>query len=358
MTTSTLKKRLLIGGALALVLLIGAGVYLASSTWGEFNRVVIDRPEADGGAGAVASEEPGSPAPDPDDEDVVEQFSGLEVVLLVGSDSRDDLDDLEGFGDFDGNRADVVMVLLKDGRNTGLLSLPRDLLVEDSCVGHQVRLADMLQGCGDVVNGPTLLTVTVEEIIGKPVNHFALVDLDGFRSAVDAIGGYEICVDRPVRDRRAHLELPAGCTLADGDQTLAWLRSRRTQELTDNGWRIMPGVNDLSRNERQRQFMIDMMGRIANFRSPQSMTQTAQALAPFVTVDSELSLVEAVNLAWTLRGVGSGSVTELVVPVHDVTGDTGAALLMPSTPVDEVVAEFLSAATDRRGDAVLRLSSR
>lgn len=355
MTTSTLKKRLLIGGALALILLIGAGVYVAASTWGELNRVVIDRPEADGPGGAVASEEPRIPEPDTDEEPTVEP-TGLEVVLLVGSDSRDGLDNLEGFGDFDGNRADVVMVLFKDARNTGVLSLPRDLLVEGSCLGRQARLADMLRGCGDI-NGPTLLTITVEDIIGKPVDHFALVDLDGFRSAVDAVGGYEICLDRAVRDRRASLDLPAGCTHADGDQTLAWLRSRSTVELTDNGWRLIPGMNDLIRNERQREFLIHMMGRLADFSSPQSMTQTAQALAPYVTVDSELSLVEAMNLAWTLRGLGSGSVTELVVPVHDLTGDFGRALLVPDTPVDELVADFLATTAERNGEAILGMTA-
>lgn len=354
MSSPTLKKKILIVGALALALVVGTGVYFALSTWGELNRVTIDRPEVDGGNGAEASEAPESPDVELEEPDPAID-RGLEVVLLVGSDARDELDDLNGFGDFDGHRADVVMVLLKDGPNTGLLSLPRDLMIEDSCLGRQARLGDMLQGCGEV-NGPTLLTVTVEEMIGKPVSHFALVDFAGFQAAVDVIGGYEICLERPVRDRRANLDLPEGCTMADGEQTLAWLRSRQTQELTDSGWRIMPGVSDLTRNDRQRSFLIDMMGRMADFSSPQAMAQSAQAFAPFMTVDSELTLMEAMNLAWTLRGLGSGSVAELTVPVYDVTGHSGAALLMPSTPVDELVAEFLSSTTTVPRDSYLGLA--
>jgi hypothetical protein len=47
-----------------------------------------------------------------------------------------------------------------------------------------------------------------------------------------------------------------------------------------------------------------------------------------------------------MRGLGSGDVTELEVPVYDATTDDGAAVLMPAEPVDQIVAEFLSATAD------------
>lgn len=348
-SSSHLKRRLLIGGAVTALLLLTAGALFAASTWGDVNRVTIERPEIDSeSGGAVAQDdEPASEGAGSDEEPATID-TGLQVILVVGSDSRMDLEDTEGFGEFEGTRADVVMVLFKDGHKTGLLSLPRDLMVEDSCSSGEKRLSEMLEGCTSM-NGATLLLVTVEKLIGKSIDHFALVDLAGFQGAVDAIGGYEICVDRPVRDQRANLSLPAGCTVADGEQTLAWLRSRRTQELTDDGWRAVPGVNDLVRNERQRTFLIDMMGEVADVTSPQDVAQVARVVAPFVTVDSDLSLVDAVNIAYTMRGLGSGSVTELQVPVYDDTTSGGAAVLRPSEPVDEIVAEFLSATAADKG---------
>lgn len=354
MSSSSLKRRLLIGGAVVALLLLGAGALVAASTWGDVNRVSIDRPDTETGSGAVAEEGESSSGPDPAEVDPGLEEKGLRVFVLVGSDSRLDLSDTEGFGDFEGSRADVVLVLLKDGSKTGVLSLPRDLLVEDPCLGEQDKLGQMLEGCPGV-NGPTLLTLTVEELIGEQVDHFALVDLAGFPEVVEAVGGYEICLDRAVRDQRANLELPEGCTLADGEETLAWLRSRHTQELTENGWRVMPGVNDLVRNERQREFLIDMMRRIADFSSPQDMVQSAQAVAPYVTVDSDLSMVDAANLAWTMRGLGTGGVAELSVPVYDETSSAGA-VLRPSTPIDEVVAEFLTATASDRRDAILGMA--
>lgn len=338
------RKRVLISAAVVLTLVLGVGAYVVASTWGDVNRVAIDRP-AEGAGGVVAQEDPeetvepedGGKAPAPPDN------PGTQAILLVGSDSRADLDNLDGFGDFDGARADVVMVLIRDGSRTALLSLPRDLLVDDVCSGGEAKLTVMLEGC-DEMNGPSLLLATVEEVIDQPVDHFAMVDLAGFQEAVDAVGGYEICLEYPVRDARANLQMPAGCTDASGEQTLAWLRSRHTQELTENGWRIMPGVNDLVRNERQRAFLIDMMGRVSDFSSPQAMRSVARSVAPFVTVDSEFSLVEAIDLALTMRGLGTSSIVELDVPVYDSFTEAGEAVLLPSVPVEEVVADFLSAA--------------
>lgn len=337
-----MTKRILIAGVSFAAVLALAMAGLALSTWSSVNRVAIERPSQ-----AVAPERPSAvdqmgvqEALDPD-----EKRLGTDVLLLVGSDSRSDLGDLEGFGDFDGTRADVVMVVIRTPDDTAVMSLPRDLLVEDVCSGDQKRLSTMLEGCGEEYNGATLLTVTVEGLIGHPVDHFALVDLAGFQSAVDAVGGYEICVDNPVRDSKANLELPAGCTKASGEQTLAWLRSRFTQELTDDGWQIMAGVNDLARNERQRVFLIDMMAELSDFSSPQAVAATASAIAPFVTVDTELTLTEAVDLAWALRAMDEGTVQQLDVPVYDYTTEAGAAVLLASIPVDEIVAGFLSTQT-------------
>jgi LCP family protein required for cell wall assembly len=276
-------------------------------------------------------------------------LDGLDVFLLVGSDSRAELEDLEGFGDFSGERADVVMMLLRprDGSTAALLSLPRDLLVENPCYTQKIRINQALGGCGEETNGPTALTLTVEELTGVSVDHFALIDLAGFIDAVDTIGGYEICVDHAVRDRRARLELSEGCTLASGEQTLAWLRSRGTQERTTDGWQVMAGVNDLTRNERQREFLVTMMAHLSDFSSPQDIASVAQEVASSVTVDAGLSFLDAVGLAWTMRGLDSGSVTVLEVPVYEATTEEGAAVLVATTDIAKIVADYLSPETAR-----------
>lgn len=349
MSTSHLKRRLLISAAVIALLLVGAGAVFAAYTWGQVDRVSIERPGADDtGKGEAAPEDEGEDADEENGERIDIVDPGRQVYVLVGSDSRDNLDDTDGFGDFTGARADVIMVLFKEPASTGLLSIPRDLLVDNPCGGTDGRISAVLEGCGRY-NGPTALTLAVEDLIGQAVDHFALVDFAGFEQAVDAVGGYEICVDNPVRDARANLELPAGCTDADGEQTLAWLRSRRTQELTDDGWRTIAGVNDLARNERQRDFLIDMMHRAGNISSPSAMLSVARSVAPYVTVDSDLSVMDAVSLGFTMQGLRSGAIVEMEIPVSDATTPDGASVLVPAEPVEEIVAEFLSAAATDAG---------
>jgi len=312
------------------------------STWGDVNRVSLDRdtPTVDEQLDDGASDE----TPGGEDMPLAGSLEGLEVFLLVGSDSRNELDSVQGFGEFAGERADVVMVLLRpaDGSRAALLSLPRDLLVDDVCRSEsEHRLNDSLQGCG-TLNGPSALTRTVEKVIGQSVDHFAMVDLAGFQEAVDAVGGYEICIERAVRDQRAQLQLPAGCTLAPGAATLAWLRSRSTQELTEDGWRTMPGVNDLTRNQRQREFLLSMLGRLSDFGSPTAIADVARVIAPFVTVDSELSFIDAVDLAWTMRGLSRGNIDELEIPVSDATTASGAAVLVAEVDIADLVDDYLA----------------
>jgi len=312
------------------------------STWGDVNRVSLDRdtPTVDEQLDDGASDE----TPGGEDMPLAGSLEGLEVFLLVGSDSRNELDSVQGFGEFAGERADVVMVLLRpaDGSRAALLSLPRDLLVDDVCRSEsEHRLNDSLQGCG-TLNGPSALTRTVEKVIGQSVDHFAMVDLAGFQEAVDAVGGYEICIERAVRDQRAQLQLPAGCTLATGAETLAWLRSRSTQELTEDGWRTVPGVNDLTRNQRQREFLLSMLGRLSDFGSPTAIADVARVIAPFVTVDSELSFIDAVDLAWTMRGLSRGNIDELEIPVSDATTASGAAVLVAEVDIADLVDDYLA----------------
>ncbi|MEX0797564.1 MAG: LCP family protein [Acidimicrobiia bacterium] len=348
------RKRILLVVVVAAVILVGAGAYFAASTWGDVQRVTIDRPgDSDPDNGAEDESDRGVDDGDPEITVPSSGDDNLDVALIVGSDSRENIDDPDGFGDFEGQRADVVMVLIRprdDPDNAAIMSIPRDLWVDKVCDDGQQRVNEALEGCGSM-NGPTVLVETVEALIGVQVDHFAMVDLEGFQGAVDAVGGYEICLARPVRDPLANLALPGGCTLADGDQTLAWLRSRHTQELTMDGWRTVEGASDLLRNERQREFMMSMMSRVADFGNPSEIIGIAQAVAPFVTVDSGLSLMDAVGLATTLRGLEEGSVIELEIEVVDHIADSGAAVLLAVSDPAELVSDFLSPTTAERGDS-------
>jgi len=328
-----------------LAVLVVGGIAFALTTWGNVDRVQIERvtsvtepPEVDAEANPDVTAVPEFRLPP-----VPSATDGIDTLLMAGSDSREGLEDLTGFGDFEGARADVLLLLIRprNGDQAAVVSLPRDLWVSTPC--GQERIGQALEGC-EGMNGESTLLATVESLTGLGVDHLALVDMAGFRHVVDELGGYEICVQRPVRDSKSKLDLPAGCQLVGGEQTLAWLRSRTTEELTDNGWRVMSGVSDLTRNERQRDFLIEMLDRLGNFGDPQEALSAAQTLSPYVTVDTDLGITQAVSLAWTMRGLGD-SVEEIEIPVEDYTTQAGAQVLLAATDIESVIADVIAVET-------------
>jgi len=250
--------------------------------------------------------------------------------------------------DLGGERADVIILALfpTNGDPPLMVSLPRDLYVVNRCSQGFDRLNANLGGCGDAVNGPTLLALAVEDFTGIPVDHFALFDFDGFQRIIDQVGGVEICVEHDVRDRKSGLDLNAGCTNASGEQALAWVRSRHTLELVNGRWRVMPGVNDLARNERQQDVILAMMDKVRAFRSLNDLTRTVRSLTDAFTLDDQLGVTDAIKLAWDLRNIDPSTIVRLQVPVADYTTPQGAAVLIPTASFDTIIAEYYGIAAE------------
>jgi LCP family protein required for cell wall assembly len=269
-----------------------------------------------------------------------EPISGETTFLLVGTDDRTGLDDLSDFGEFEGRRADVVVLatVRPEQNEVRLVSLPRDLVAPDLCGEFdEIRLADVLDGCGSIP-GETLLQLTVERMTSIGIDHVASVGLDGFQEAVDRLGGYEICLEHPVRDPASGLDLPAGCTTAEGEQTLAWIRSRRTEELVDGRWRTIPGANDLARNERERAFLIDMFERIIDAINVRQLQGLAAVVAPHIALDTSLDLPRLIQTGWHMRLLTTDDIDSVAVPVVDDTL-RGMAVLRPTVGLETFLSE-------------------
>jgi LCP family protein required for cell wall assembly len=344
--TRTTFFRILLAGAsaalawLAIVYLIPAAG--AGHAWNDIERVSLEHAgqSADDGAGSDAlGEMSGVVALGPSTTTTVALTSTIpddeipSTVLLVGSDSRANLEDLAEFGDFVGQRADVIVLAMISGDEVSLLSIPRDLAVEDSCDGGVHKIGEAYEGC-DGGSGLGQLVTEVEALTGVEVEHAASIDMAGFQATVDAVDGYEICTEYPLRDLHSGLALDAGCQTADGETTLAWIRSRHTQQYVDGAWEVYPAVSDLVRNERQREFLIDMLHRIGNDLSVDQVLAVAQEVAPFMTIDDQLSLRDVVRLGWQFR---DADVEVLEIPVIDDTLDNGTAVLVPAGDIEAMI---------------------
>jgi LCP family protein required for cell wall assembly len=258
-----------------------------------------------------------------------------DTYMVVGSDIGD-------------ARADVIILVMlpTDGSPPIMVSLPRDLYLPNRCTQGYTRLNANFNGCGDEINGATLLSGAIEDFTGVEVDHFALFTFDGFEQIIDEVGGVEICVDYAVRDRKAELNLPAGCTVATGAQALAWVRSRSTLEYVDGVWRTMEDVSDLTRNERQQDMILAMLEKASEFDSPQELAGMVRSVSNAFTLDDQLGLAEAVSVAWDLRGLDPEAIVRIKIPADPFETAEGAQVLVATVPFDELLSEYFAAAVE------------
>jgi len=327
---------IIVGLALAVVVALAIPVFRVWMAWHRIERVEFDPGSArealavspsttlPNGPGIESLDIPGFIPPVPPSPPIA--GDDHTALLIIGSD--------EG-----GQRADVIMlVLMEAGEDLTLVSLPRDLYLENPCWNRRERINAALHGCGDV-GGPDLLAIVVEDFTGVPVDHFVLFDFDGFARVIDAAGGVEVCVDHYTYDTKTDppLALLAGCNRLDGEMALSWVRSRYTRQVVNGVDRRVAGVNDLTRNERQRDIVLQMLARLSDFPNPNALVRMAEAVPEAFTLDSGLTLPRAAGLAWKLRGYPRDKVATPTVPVIFHATPEGAQVLLPAESFAETM---------------------
>jgi LCP family protein required for cell wall assembly len=235
--------------------------------------------------------------------------------LLVGSDSRAGLSSTQesqlSTGEADGNRTDTMMIVhvAPLGGQTSIVSLPRDSLVKVD--GTTARLNSAYSS-----GGPQLLTRTVEQASGLRIDHYAEIGFEGFASMVDAVGGVNMCLDEPLDDPKAGIDLPAGCQELDGPKALGYVRSR-----------AFPNA-DLQRVQNQRKFLAALMSKATSpltLANPFATVPFANSAVGTLTVDEATHVWHLASLGWAMHAVSSGGVTT-TVPVSPSSGVSGAVV--------------------------------
>lgn len=241
--------------------------------------------------------------------------------------------------DASGYLADVIILMLQptDGAAPILMSLPRDLYVPNACTGKYSRINANLGGCKGVANGPTLLSLTVADFTGITIDHFAVVNFQGFAKVIDVLGGVDLCFDYPTRDAKSKLEVGAGCIRANGATTLAWVRSRSTEQLVNQEW-VKIGASDFTRQRKEQDVMFLIAQKLTSFSSLGSFQGVATSLSNAVRLDSGLSFSNALALAWQYRGLGKSQVNRISLNYENYRTPQGALVLAPTESFNEVLA--------------------
>lgn len=257
----------------------------------------------------------------------------FESILLIGTDASGFLADT------------IINVLLpSDGSAPIMFSIPRDLYLNDACTERYQRINRSMGGCSGLAGGADLLAINVQTFTGIEVDHYARVSFTGFATVVDRLGGVQICTgDYPIRDDKSGLNLAAGCQLADGDQTLAWVRSRNPEILRDGEWVSAPG-SDFDRQRKQQEVLFQLADVLSSYDSVGSLTGALSNLASVVRMDSGFGVGDAAGIGFRYRGIGPGSVVRLSIPVRNYTTGAGAQVLIPSEPFNSILAARYPAA--------------
>ena len=268
---------------------------------------------------------------------LLENFS---TYLIIGSDERT-ANSSASRGYIDGQRADVIILGIIDEKNSDqyLLSIPRDLLVKNSCTKSIERINSTFSR-NDCGNSAENLAANIQILTGLTINHFASFNFEGFEDIIDSFGGIEICVDKTQREGFS-FELQKGCQTVQGSTALNWIVSRNTEVLVGeklvdkNGndiseWQKMEGVSDLSRNDRQQYIILQLLSEIKDFTSLGELNTFITTLEDAFVIDENLSINSAVNILWNFRDTDLSDIKKLSIPVSPYELDDGRQVLIIS----------------------------
>ncbi len=236
-------------------------------------------------------------------------------ILLMGSDSRQG-QTTKKYGDPDvmtGERSDTTILLHVSADRTfaTAVSIPRDtwvMLPECDRDGETVGAFEAKFNTAFEIGGPGCTVKLVEQMSGVRIDNFAVIDFEGFKQVVDAMGGVEVCLKEPASDPSSKLELPAGTSLVNGEQALSFVRARKT--LSDG--------SDLSRIKRQQAFLSSMIREASStglLLNPVKLYSTLDAATSGLTTDPGLADIDVLrDLALSMRGIAPGDIAFLTMP--------------------------------------------
>jgi LCP family protein required for cell wall assembly len=160
-------------------------------------------------------------------------FDGGFNILIVGSDKCEDDSGCDGRGDANLNDVTMLLHVSEDQTNAVAVSFPRDLVVPiPSCPqadGTGTNSAMSARPINETLyyGGLPCTVLTVEALTGLDIQFAGLITFNGVIQMSDAVGGVDVCVDGPIKDRYTGLNLPeAGTYTLSGADALAFLRTR------------------------------------------------------------------------------------------------------------------------------------
>ncbi|MFJ2772230.1 LCP family protein [Streptomyces sp. NPDC087300] len=263
-------------------------------------------------------------------------------ILVMGTDKRSGSGN-KGYGD-EGSvgHADTTILLhvSKDRTNATALSIPRDMITDipdcpttmddgtkKTINGSQnVRFNESL---GQYDRTPSCTMRTVTKITGIKLDHFMVADFNAVKTLSSAVGGVDVCLAKDIDDPKSHLKLSKGKHTIEGEQALAFVRTRHS---------VGTG-GDLSRIELQQQFLSALMRKLKSsdtLTDPKKMISLAEAGTKALTVDSKIAdIMKLRDLGMELGKLDMKNLSFATLPVIDNPAEKVHTTVVPDPAKSE-----------------------
>ncbi|MFT4188386.1 MAG: LCP family protein [Aeromicrobium sp.] len=288
----------IVGGLTALVLILGVAMAAwLNSSLGNISKVDVTVPEEN------RPEETGS---------------GALNILLMGTDAGTErngagtsiINDAAS-GDWPSGkyRSDATMVMHVPSDRSGvyIVSIPRDSYVpiyDDQ--GEQASTQKINAALS--IHGPSGALSTVENLTDIRLDHFAMIDWDGFKAITDALGGVTMQLAE------------GGSKKFSGEEALAYVRVRKT---LPNG--------DFDRIKRQQNYMRAIASGVLSkgtLSNPLQLKDTLDAVTQNLAVDAAWTSEDIRSLAVSMRSVRTGDMKFVTVPTNGTANDPVAGSIV------------------------------
>ena len=291
-------------------------------------------------------------------------------ILLVGSDTRNGLQDADEFGgkssitNVDHSDTTILLHVAADRKSAYAISIPRDSMVRrpdckasssmapptpasqsptgsatpsdstttdpnDTSTGGTTTSGSSTMPIGmfnaDYDEGGIGCTVlTVEVNTGVYIDHYAVVNFEGFRDMVEALGGVDICLPEAIDDPTTDLQLPAGMNHMDGFTAAQYVRTRKS---------IGDG-SDLGRIDRQQAFLAALIRQATDSQlllRPDRLYNFLDAATKSVTMDPQMASISTLSdLAMQVQDIKPADIAFITVPTEEYPPDHNRVQWLPS----------------------------
>jgi LCP family protein required for cell wall assembly len=270
------------------------------------------------------------------------------TVLILGTDSRTGTSAYGSNADACGCSDTIILARVNPQTDkVSLLSIPRDSRVNVTGYNKTTKINSAFG------KGPDNTVATIEQSLNIDINHWIVLDLAGFKSIVDAIGGIKMDFPVLVKDNNAGLYITkTGCQKVNGTTALAISRSRELKYLDPKtGTYVFDPSYEYGRARREQ----ILMKVIAAHTVKQSLGNplTAQKVISTFTshnrlaIDNQVTSNELLNLVGSFAGFNASTMQSFTLPtftkkIYDATAgkDLDFEILEPDKDVATIQAWY------------------